>query len=349
MRLVDERLQFVVGAEVRVDLGEVGDPVAVVPGADVIASALHGAVLEAGRHPDRCRTETLEILELLDDPCEVAAVVEALVRRVIAGRQPVPREPPVVVRRVAVGEPVRHDEVEPLLRQVVPQAAAGELAVLGGHAGLLVRRSYGRLVRHRIPGEGDVQIGRQHERDVRPVRGAARAVVLGPAVIDGGLELVAAGRQRERGGPDLLRRIVGEVGVGALRLPVARAADLALQAAGDGHRRRDGRRGDGRQHRGDGHHQRGGAEQRDGAGRASDTSGSGHAVLLGGDGTARGQLGRPSPEQERSMPAAVAQVTSRRTVNVRSRTGNPVCALSAMRLARRECKQRPASGLVEDE
>ena len=68
VRSVDERLELGVGAEVRVDLREVGDPVAVVAGALGAGRALHGLVLERRRHPDRRRAEALDVVELLEQP-----------------------------------------------------------------------------------------------------------------------------------------------------------------------------------------------------------------------------------------------------------------------------------------
>ena len=91
VRLFDEGLELGVGAEVRVDLREVGDPVAVVAGARVRALALHGLVLEARRQPDRRRAEPVDVVELLAQPGDVAAGVEALVGRVVPGREAVAR------------------------------------------------------------------------------------------------------------------------------------------------------------------------------------------------------------------------------------------------------------------
>ena len=58
---------------------------------------------------------------------EVAAVVEALVGRVEAGCQPVAGQAAVVVGRVAVGEPVGHDEVEVLVGDRRRAASAARL------------------------------------------------------------------------------------------------------------------------------------------------------------------------------------------------------------------------------
>ena len=66
----------VVGAQVGVDLGEVRDPVAVVAGRFVLR--LDRLVLEAGRQPDGRGAQALDVVDLVQEPVEVAAVVEAL-------------------------------------------------------------------------------------------------------------------------------------------------------------------------------------------------------------------------------------------------------------------------------
>ena len=145
----DQLLHVRVGAQVRVDLGEVGDPVAVVPGADVGAGALHRPVLERRGQPDGRRTEGLDVVELLDHAGQVAAVVEALVRRVEPGGQAVAAQAAGVVGLVAVGEPVRHHEVEPLLGQVLPQARRRQRLVGRRHG---PTRQVDRLHRDQVAG-----------------------------------------------------------------------------------------------------------------------------------------------------------------------------------------------------
>ena len=61
----DQCVEVLVGAQVRVDLGEVGDPVAVVAGTGVGAGALHRPVLERRRQPDRGGAQALDVVELL--------------------------------------------------------------------------------------------------------------------------------------------------------------------------------------------------------------------------------------------------------------------------------------------
>jgi hypothetical protein len=131
VRLLDQLLHLLVGAEMRVDPGEVGDPVAVVAGGGVRAGALDGTVLERRGDPDRGAAEVLDVVEPAEQPFEVAAVVEALVRGVEAGAQGVASQPAPVVAPVAVGEPVGHGEVEAFPRQVRAQRVPGEVPVRG--------------------------------------------------------------------------------------------------------------------------------------------------------------------------------------------------------------------------
>ena len=78
---------------------------------------------------------------------------------------------------------------------------------------------------HRAAGRG--------ERDVVAVRHRVEAVVLVPRVVERGLVLVGAGREVERPLPDVIARVVGQVRRRARRVPVARAAGLGLEVAGD--------------------------------------------------------------------------------------------------------------------
>ena len=89
-------------------------------------------------------------------------------------------------------------------------------------------------VRRRVVGEGDLRVvDRDGERDVRPARDAALAVVLVPALVDRDLRLVGARGQRRRlEGVDPVAVGVLEPGAEAARIPVARAAELGLEASG---------------------------------------------------------------------------------------------------------------------
>src|SRR4029079_12880834 len=83
------------------------------------------------------------------------------------------------------------------------------------------------------------------EGDVGAVRGAARAVVLVPASADGGLGFVVADGEVVGGqGVGAVAVCVGETGAQAAGLPVAVAAELALEASGGDHDRVADRVGD---------------------------------------------------------------------------------------------------------
>ena len=110
--LVDQRFQFGVGAQVRIDLGEVRDPVAVVTGGVVLG--LDRLVLEARGQPDRRGPEPLDVVDLVQQAVQVSAVVEALAGGVEAGDHRIRSQAALVVAGVAVAESVRHDEVEVL-------------------------------------------------------------------------------------------------------------------------------------------------------------------------------------------------------------------------------------------
>ncbi len=237
VRLFDEGLELGVRAEVRVDLGEVGDPVPVVAGAGVRAFSLHRAVLEARGEPDRGRAEAVDVVELFAEPGQVAAVVEALVGRVVAGRECVAGEPALVVRRVAVLEAVGHDEVEGLVTAGLAHGVGDE----GGIGCLVIRAAEaGRLEAHALQGvvEHDAHRGvaGDSERDV--VAAAVQAVGLVPRVVDGDLVLPGARGDREVGRVDARGAGREELGLGALGLPVAGASELLLQVADEGERAR---------------------------------------------------------------------------------------------------------------
>ena len=241
VRLVDQFLQLGVGAQVRVDLGEVGDPVPVVAGRHVVTTALDGAVLEGGRQPDGGGAQALDVVEPLDQAAQVATVVVALVGRVEPGLQRPAGQPAGVVAAVAVGEPVGHQEVEALPRQARAQRVAGVLPVALGRATCEVLRGDADAVRLVVVGELDAGRSLEHERHV------VRGVALGPAVVERHLEVPRARGDVE---DSCVRRAVdeGQVGRGALGLPVAGAAELVLQRAGQRHRLgHAGRRWRGRQ------------------------------------------------------------------------------------------------------
>ncbi len=236
----DQGGHLLVGPEVRVHPGVVHRPVPVVAGGDVGADALHPAVLEHRGHPHRGDAHVVEVVQLVDQPGEVTAVVEALVRRV----QPVHQatlsrvDAGGVVGGVTVGEPVGHHEVELLADARLPQARAGKGGVPGQRPAALALDGDGGDVVRRREGDRDQVADPAHgEGDVsRAPVGAERDV---PALVERDLELVAADRQCV-GGEGVGAVAVGvlQPGAQAVRLPVPGAAELALEVAG---RRRDGR------------------------------------------------------------------------------------------------------------
>ena len=226
---VDELAHLLVGAQVRVDAGEVGRPVAVVGRRLLPGRPLHRSVHEGRRQPQRGRAEALDVVEVLDQAAQVAAVVEALVGRVEAVGQPVAGDAAGVVGGVAVGEAVGHDEVEPLAGQGRAQGVRRVVGVDGGgRAGQLGRFGGGALGR-RIEPEGDARGAGQREGDVVPTRRTVGAPVLVPRPAAGDLEGMLPGQEVEG---DRVPVAVGEEpGAGAARVPVGRAAHLALEAA----------------------------------------------------------------------------------------------------------------------
>ena len=245
VRLGDEGLELGVRAEVRVDLGEVGDPVAVVAGGRVRALALHRAVLEARGQPDGRGAEAVDVVELRAEAGEVAAVVEALVGGVVSGREGVAVEAARVVGGVAVLEAVGHDEVEDLVAAGLAHGVGDERGV-----GCLVVRAAesGRLETDALQGvvEHDAHGGVAGDRERDVVAAAVQAVRLVPRVVHGDLVLPVSRRDREVGRVDARGAGCGELGLDALGLPVAGAAELGLQGADEGERARFLGRGPGR-------------------------------------------------------------------------------------------------------
>ena len=106
----DGVLHRLVAAEVRVDVLEVRDPVAVVAGGLVLC--LHGLVGERGSDPDGVNAKALDVVELVLESFEVSALVVARIGGVVAADLRVAAEAAVVIGGIAVVEAVGHDEVE---------------------------------------------------------------------------------------------------------------------------------------------------------------------------------------------------------------------------------------------
>jgi hypothetical protein len=114
MRSVDERAKLGIGAQVRVNLGEVGYPVAVVASRGAVFQ-LHGLVLEARCKPDRGRAQTLDVIDAVQQTLEVAALVVAPFRRIETVFVGTTGDSASVVSRRPVLEPIGHHEVEVLV------------------------------------------------------------------------------------------------------------------------------------------------------------------------------------------------------------------------------------------
>ena len=123
----------------------------------------------------------------------------------------------------------------------VPVAGAADLALeaagdrdagrlCGGRSG-----AHGEDVRRGVVGkERLLAVGGDGERDVRAVLHSTCAVVLRPALVDRGLDLVVSGGNVRRHRVRAVAVGVLEPGAEAARIPVSAAADLALIAAGGG-------------------------------------------------------------------------------------------------------------------
>jgi hypothetical protein len=77
--------------------------------------------------------------------------------------------------------------------------------------------------------ELDAGVSGQVERDVGAAGDGVEAVVLAPTVVERGFVLIAAGRHRVGALPDIIGRVVGQIGGGAVGLPIARTAQFLLQ------------------------------------------------------------------------------------------------------------------------
>ncbi|CAE1297570.1 unnamed protein product [Acanthosepion pharaonis] len=113
MRSVDEGMQIGLAAEMRVDRGEVGDPIAVMPlGISMALGTLDGLVFEDWPQPDRRRRHGRSPLCVGSKP-------------VISGP---PFQAAAIIGGVAILEPVGQDEA----RSPRPAAGAGDNPVASG-------------------------------------------------------------------------------------------------------------------------------------------------------------------------------------------------------------------------
>jgi hypothetical protein len=123
---VDEGLELRIRSEMRIDLSEVGYPIAVIARTVGAGAALHGFVLKDRSKPNRGHPKPLNIIEPVDQTFKVATMIEALVRGIEAVRQPVTLDPAAVVLRVAILKPVREKEIDHLvLRKTLAEVLGG--------------------------------------------------------------------------------------------------------------------------------------------------------------------------------------------------------------------------------
>ena len=89
MRCVHHGLQIRPRAEMRIDICEVGDPVAVIARALEARRSLDRLVLEDRPQPDRRDAQPLDVIQPGQNALQIAAVVEPLAGRIIAGLEAV--------------------------------------------------------------------------------------------------------------------------------------------------------------------------------------------------------------------------------------------------------------------
>src|SRR3546814_10485094 len=85
MRGIDQPLDLGVAAQMRIDLGEIVDPVAVITGATLPRCALHRLVLEDRGDPDRGDAHALTVVEPLAPALEVTVAKKPLAAGVEPG------------------------------------------------------------------------------------------------------------------------------------------------------------------------------------------------------------------------------------------------------------------------
>ena len=126
----DEGLEVCIGAEMRVNLGEVRDPIAVISRCLLTGRALHRLVLKDGCKPNRCCPKTLDIVQPIDQALEIATVIEGLLGWIKACLKAIPCKATSVITRVASFEPVGQQKINNLIFR---QALAKAVGLGGGH------------------------------------------------------------------------------------------------------------------------------------------------------------------------------------------------------------------------
>ncbi|MCY1169138.1 hypothetical protein D9M73_91550 [compost metagenome] len=115
VRRSNERGKVGIGAEMRVDCSKVGDPIAVIARTFLPRRTLDRFVLEDRPNPDRGNAKRLDIIEPPRQPLQIAAMIEALGGRIIAGGQPVASQAAGVVGRIGIVEAIGQHEIDDLV------------------------------------------------------------------------------------------------------------------------------------------------------------------------------------------------------------------------------------------
>jgi hypothetical protein len=106
-----EGMHVRVGAEMRIDVRKIGDPVAVIAGGLVARRALHRFILEDWGEPYRGRAKPLNVVQARNEALQIAAVIEAFGSRIESCDQPSALETAAVIGRIAILEPVGQEEI----------------------------------------------------------------------------------------------------------------------------------------------------------------------------------------------------------------------------------------------
>ena len=100
-----------VGAEMRIDVRKIGDPVAVIAGGLVARRSLHRSILEDWGEPYRGRAERLNVVQTRNEALQISAVIKAFGSRIESRDQPSALETAAIIGRIAILEPVGQEEI----------------------------------------------------------------------------------------------------------------------------------------------------------------------------------------------------------------------------------------------
>jgi len=147
---IDEGFEFGIGAEMRIDAGEIGHPIAVIASTFIARTALHRFVFENWRKPDRGRAKALDIIKPRGQPFQITAMIEPFGRRIEPMIEPRSGDAAAIIGAITIFESVRQDEIDDfILRQAVSDGRErclgwGDLTRADrppGHSGACAKRS----------------------------------------------------------------------------------------------------------------------------------------------------------------------------------------------------------------